>query len=204
MITLYGTPRSSAGRCVWALEEIGVAYQIKDVDMKSKEHKSEEFLKINPNGKIPALTDGDVTLFESMAINFYLAEAYKKELLGNTPKERGLVHQWSFWASSELQGPVINLLIQKVFMPADKRDNNVIEENTKALPALLNVLNNTLAGKKYLAGDHFTLADLNTASVVGVCHAIGENLSSYPNVQSWLAGLSDRPAFVKYQSMRNH
>ena len=89
-------------------------------------------------------------------------------------------------------------------MPADKRDNNVIEENTKALPALLNVLNSSLTGKKYLAGDHFTLADLNTASVVGVCHAIGENLEGYPNIKSWLAGLSDRPAFVKYQSMRSH
>ncbi len=204
MITLYGTPRSSAGRCVWALEEIGATYQMKEIDMRKNEHKSEEFLKINPNGKIPALTDGDVTLFESMAINFYLADTYKKELLGNTPAERGLVHQWSFWASSELQGPVITLLIQKVFMPADKRDNNIIEENTKALPALLNVLNTTLAGKKYLAGDHFTLADLNTASVVGVCHAIVENLGGYPNVQSWLAGLSDRPAFQKYQSMRSH
>lgn len=202
MITLYGSPRSSAGRCVWALEETGTPYTLKEVDMRNKEHKSPEFLKINPNGKVPAMVDGDVTLFESMAINFYLANVYKKELLGNTPAEQGLVHQWSFWASSELQDPIIQVFIQKVFMPDEKRDHNVIEENQKKLPILLNVLNSSLAGKKYLAGNHFTLADLNTASVVGICHAIGENLSQYPNIQSWLAGISDRPAFQKYQSLR--
>jgi glutathione S-transferase len=131
MITLYGSPRSSAGRCLWTLEETGVPYNIKDVDMRNKEHKSADFMRINPNGKVPAMVDGDVILFESMAINFYLADAYKKELLGATPAERGLVHQWSFWASSELQDPIIQVFIQKVFVPEDKRDNKVIEDNLK-------------------------------------------------------------------------
>ncbi len=202
MITLYGSPRSSAGRCLWTLEETGVPYNIKDVDMRNKEHKSADFMRINPNGKVPAMVDGDVILFESMAINFYLADAYKKELLGATPAERGLVHQWSFWASSELQDPIIQVFIQKVFVPEDKRDNKVIEDNLKKLPELLSVLNSSLEAKKYLAGNQFTLADLNTASVVGICHAIGEKLSDYPNIQTWLGAIADRPAFQKYQTLR--
>lgn len=202
MITLYGSPRSSAGRCLWTLEETGVPYNIKDVDMRNKEHKSADFMRINPNGKVPAMVDGDVTLFESMAINFYLADAYKKELLGSTPAERGLVHQWSFWASSELQDPIIQVFIQKVFVPEDKRDLKVIEDNLKKLPELLSVLNSSLEAKNYLAGNQFTLADLNTASVVGICHAIGENLSAYPNIQTWLGAIADRPAFQKYQTLR--
>jgi glutathione S-transferase len=202
MITLYGSARSSAGRCIWALEEAGAAYTLKDVDMRNKEHKSAEFLKINPNGKVPALTDGDVTLFESMAINFYIADVYKKELLGSTALERGLVHQWSFWASSELQDPIIQIFIQKVFMPDDKRDPKVIEENLAKLPNLLSVLNTTLSAKKYLAGNTFTLADLNTASVASICPFIGEDLKNYPHILSWLNGMQDRPAFQKYQNLR--
>ncbi|MDO9182747.1 MAG: glutathione S-transferase family protein [Bacteriovorax sp.] len=202
MITLYGSPRSSAGRCIWTLEEAGVPFTRKEVDMRTKEHKSAEFLKINPMGKVPALVDGDVTLFESMAINYYIADNYKKELLGNTPKERGLAMQWSFWATSELQGPIIEIFIQKVFMPDDKRDNNVIETNLKKLPELLDVLNTSLAGKKYLAGDQFTIGDINTASVVSICPMIGVDLATYPNISGWLGGISDRPAYQKYQESR--
>lgn len=202
MITLYGSPRSSAGRCYWTLEEAGVPYTLKEVDMKNKEHKSAEFLKINPMGKVPAMIDGDTTLFESMAINFYIADTYKKELLGENNTDRGLVHQWSFWAMSELQGPIIEVFIQKVFVPEDKRDNNIIENNLKKLPNLLSVLNNSLIDKKYLVGNQFTLADLNTATVASICPMIGVDLELYPNVKTWLAAMSDRPAFQKYQSMR--
>jgi glutathione S-transferase len=202
MITLYGSPRSSAGRCIWALEEAGVAFTLKDIDMKNKEHKSESFLKINPMGKVPALVDGDVTLFESMAINYYIADTYKKELLGNTPAERGLAMQWSFWASSELQDPIIQVFIQKVFMPDDKRDNNLIETNLKKLPELLAILDSNLAGKKYLTGDQFTIGDINTASVVSICPMIGIDLGAFSNIKGWMGAISDRPAYQKYQGLR--
>jgi glutathione S-transferase len=202
MITLYGSPKSSAGRCYWTLEEAGVPYELKEVDMKNKEHKSPEFLKINPMGKIPALVDGDVTLFESMAINFYIADTYKKELLGSTNGERGLVHQWSFWATSELQGPIIDIFIQKVFVPEDKRDNNIIENSLNKLPNLLTVLDSALNGKKYLVGEQFTVADINTASVVSICPMIGVDLTSYSNLNTWLGAISDRPAYQKYQNLR--
>lgn len=202
MITLYGSPRSSAGRCFWALEEAQVPYTMKEIDMRSNEHKSAEFLKINPNGKVPAMVDGDLVLFESMAINFYIAEAYKKELLGSTAAEKGLVHQWSFWASSELQGPMIEVFIQKVFVPEDKRDNNVIETNMKKLPDLFNILDKSLEGKKYLVGNQFTLADLNTASVASIAMPLGLDMSPYKNIMSWLGAMSDRPAFQKYMDLR--
>ncbi len=90
MITLYGPARSSAGRCFWLLEELGLSYENKPVDMMKKEHKSDWFLKVNPNGKVPALVDGNTTLFESMAINYYLAEKYKPEFLGKTVEEKGI------------------------------------------------------------------------------------------------------------------
>jgi glutathione S-transferase len=203
MITLYGSPKSSAGRCFWCLEEIGIPYTVKPVDFSTKEHKSEWFMKINPNGKVPALTDDALTLFESMAINFYLSEKYKPELLGKTIEEKAQVHQWSFWSIAELQAPIIQIFIQKVFVPAERRSQQVIDENEKMLPGLLTTLNHALENKKYLAGNEFTLADLNTASVASITHAIGYDLSAYPNIKSWLGHITERPAFIKYMGIRN-
>lgn len=203
MITLYGSARTSAGRCLWCLEETGVAYENKNVDMRSKEHKSEDFLKINPNGKVPALVDGETNLFESMAINFYLADKYKPELLGTTPEERANSYQWSFWSSAELQDPIIQVFIQKVFMPEDKRSQAVIDENMAKLPALMTTLDNALASKTYLNGKTFTLADLNTMSVVSIAAHIGLNLSQYKNIDSWMKAISDRPAYQNYMKLRS-
>ncbi len=202
MITLYGSPRSSAGRCIWALEEAGVAFTLKEVDMKNKEHKSADFLKINPMGKVPVMVDGDITLFESMAINYYIADTYKKELLGTNALEKGLSMQWSFWATSELQPPIIEVFIQKVFVPEDKRDNNIIEKNLNKLPELLTVLNNSFADKKYLTGNQFTIGDINVASVVSICPMMGVDLGAYPNIKGWLGTISERAAFQKYQGLR--
>jgi glutathione S-transferase len=202
MINLYGSARSSAGRCIWALEEAGVPFTLKEVDMKNKEHKSAEYLKINPMGKVPAMIDGDVTLFESMAINYYIADTYKKELLGTTALEKGLSMQWSFWATSELQPPIIEVFIQKVFIPEDKRDHNVIEKNLNKIPDLLTVLDNALANKKYLAGNQFTIGDINTASVVSICPMMGVDLGAYKNIKNWMAAIGDRPAYQKYQGLR--
>lgn len=153
-------------------------------------------------GKVPAMIDGDVTLFESMAINYYIADTYKKELLGTNALEKGLSMQWSFWASSELQPPIIEIFIQKVFVPEDKRDNNIIEKSLKRLPELLTVLDNSLAERKYLSGNQFTLGDINTASVVSICPMIGVDLGAFSHIKNWLGAMSERPAFQKYQALR--
>lgn len=202
MITLYGPARSSAGRCLWCLEEIGLPYENKNVDMRAREHKSEEFLTINPNGKVPAMIDGDVTMFESFAINFYLADKYKPEFLGKTTQERALSYQWSFWAISELQMPLIEILVQKMFVPDDKRDQNIIARAMEKLPGLFNVIDQALKSKKYLAGEEFTLADLNAASVVTIAPLVGFDISAYANVQNWLKAISDRKSFQKYMELR--
>jgi glutathione S-transferase len=202
MIELYGPARSSAGRCIWLLEELGVPYENKKVDLAAKEHKADWFLKINPNGKVPALVDGDVTLFESMAINFYLAEKYKPELLGNSLKAKAQTHQWSYWAVSEVQGPMIEIFIQKIFMPEDKKDYKVIEENEKILPAYFQTLDNALSGIKFLNGNEFTLADLNVASVISIAHPIGFDMSPYKNINAWMGAIAERPSFGKYMALR--
>lgn len=202
MITIYGSPRSSSGRCFWCLEEIDETYVAKPLNFKEKDHKSPAYLKINPNGKVPTLTDDEFVIWESVAINFYLAETYKPELLGLDNKQHGLVQQWSLWGIAELQPPIIGAFIQLVFVPEERRDNGIIENAMAKVPGLFNVLNDALEGKSYLVGDDFTLADLNVASIASLCPEIKFDLTAYKNIQTWLTQISERPAFKKYQKLR--
>ena len=137
-----------------------------------------------------------------MAINFYIADKYKPELLGLTPEDRAMSYQWSFWASSELQDPIIQVFIQKMFMPEEKRSQAVIDENLAKLPALFTTLDNALASKNYLNGKTFTLADLNTMSVVSIAPHLGFDISNYKNVDSWMKAISDRSAYQNYSKLR--
>ncbi|WP_347357412.1 glutathione S-transferase family protein [Bdellovibrio sp.] len=202
MIKIYGSPLSSAGRCYWMMEELGLSYEQVPLNMREQQHKSEDFLKINPNGKIPAIIDGEYVLWESMAITNYLAKKHNSPLAPQNLDEEGHILQWSFWALVDLQKPAIDWLIQELFVPAEHKNPKVIEDAKKHLPRYLNTLESGLNSKNYLVGDRFTVADLNVASVVGILHALQYDLSIYPNISKWSKTCHSRPASLKVQAMR--
>lgn len=204
MIKIYGSHQSSSRRCYWCLEEAGVKYEAVPVNFREKEHKSEAFLKVNPNGKVPALTDGDLVVWESMGINFYIGDAYKQDLIGHTTKERAPIRQWSFWALSELQPPLVDALIQLKFVPEDKRDQARIDSAIEKTKPLLKTLEEALSKASYLVSNRFTLADLNVASVVEINKMIDNDISEYPSVMSWLETCHSRPAYKKLIEMDNN
>lgn len=204
MIKIYGSPRSSASRCYWMLEELGLSYEAMHLDMRSKEHKSEWFLKINPNGKVPALMDGDFVIWESMAITNYLAKKYNSPLAATTPEEEGHIMQWSFWALAELQAPAVTWLIQEIFVPAELKNMQTIEDAKIKATGFLKVLEKSLNGKNFLVNERFTVADLNVASVVNVLVELKYDFSDFKNIQHWLKACTDRPAFNKLASLRSH
>ena len=113
MIKIYGSVLSSSGRCIWMAEEIGQEWENVPVDFKNREHKSASYLKLNPNGKVPVVVDGEYVIWESVAINTYLAEKYQPALLGLSLEERGHVHQWNYWAVANISLPVEVLTLQK-------------------------------------------------------------------------------------------
>jgi glutathione S-transferase len=82
MLQLYGNPRSRAMRCLWMLEEMGEPYQLIEKTTRTDELQTAEYLRLNPNARIPTLVDGEVVLWESMAINLYLAQKYEGPMLG--------------------------------------------------------------------------------------------------------------------------
>jgi len=197
MIKLYGQLRSRASRSLWALEEIGVPYELVPIDTNKGDNAKPEFLAINPNGRIPALVDGDLTLFESMAINLYLARKYGKDLW--PANEAGEAHalQWSFWGMTEVEPFLITLLVQQVFTPEDQRRPDRVEEARQALVPRLGVLNNHLSGRPFLLGSKFTIADLNLSSVFSLAEVVKVELAPYPNIKKWVETCFSRPARQK-------
>ncbi len=203
MIQIYGSPKSSASRCFLILEECGLSYEVMPLDMMGKkEHKSEQYLKLNPNGKVPCLVDDGFILWESAAIVHYIADKYMPSMLGATIQDKALVNQWSYWSMTEMQPPLVDILIQKLFVPDDKRDLALLTRREQHVPILLDILEGELANKKYLVGNVYSVADIMIGSSVNLAMNLKLDLSKYPNIKSWFAEIKSRPAWLKLAELR--
>ena len=195
MLQLYGNPRSRAMRCLWMLEEVGEPYELIEKSTRTDELQSIEYLRLNPNARIPTLVDGDAVLWESMAINLYLAQKYEGPMHCAEPKVLGLAAQWSFWAMLEMEGLLLDLLQHRALLPEFARDASYAERDELLLRKPLEVLNNALRGRDHLADGNFTVADLNVASIL-VWGKMGRlDLSAHPDVARWLDSCLARPAY---------
>lgn len=194
MLHIYGSALSSAGRCLWLLEEIGVPYERRDSKLQEPGGREKYVKEVFSGGKVPYLVDGDVRLFESMAINAYLAAKYKPELLPTDLHERALVDQWSYWAISNLQPEGIRVLMHTHFLPEPARDPKQAEAGRAGCERFLAQLEEALTGE-YLVGGRFTLADVNAGSVVNL--VLRSGMTAGPRVTAWIERLRARPAYQK-------
>jgi glutathione S-transferase len=200
MVKLHGTSKSRSARSLWALEELGVKYEHNPVEVAKA--KSADHVKLNPNGHIPALeVDGQI-VWESMAINLYLAEKYGKPPIWPSSAEgHADCLKWSFWAITEIEPNLMTLLINRVFLPADQRDEKAIKKAEDALKAPLKVLDDHLKGREYLLGKDFTIADLNVAAVMSFAQLAKLDLSGTPAAQAWLQKCLGREANQRVRKM---
>src|SRR5438445_665474 len=158
MLTLYGTSKSRSARSLWALEELGIKYE--HVPVEVPKAKSPEHLQRNPNGHIPVLDDDGHRLWESMAINLYVAEKYgKAPFWPATTDGHGDCYKWSFFGMTECDPHLLTLLRNLLFLPADQRDQKAIQTATESLKAPLKVLDDQLKTHPFLLGTDFTAAD---------------------------------------------
>jgi glutathione S-transferase len=193
MITLYGIPASRAFRCLWMLEELGLEYEHVATNFTG-DNKQAEYLALNPNGRIPTLVDGDFVLWESLAINLFLAAKYDGGLQPKSLEGRALATQWSFWAMTEVEKPLLEILLHGVMLPKDQRDPKARDAAAKILEAPFKVLDQTLAGREQLVSDRFCVGDLNVAAVLSWVRLARHDLSAYPEVDRWLGACLSRPA----------
>lgn len=193
-IKIYGPTASRAARALWMVNELGVPFE--HIALEMKDLKNPDYIKINPNAKVPAMIDGDLTLFESMAINLYLAKKYNKDgMWPSSLEDQARAYQWSFWAMTEIEKLLLTILVDMFMTPPDSRNPSAVAEAQMAVAKPFKVLNGALQGHDYLLGASFTVADLNVASVCTWARLIKFDFVPYPNVGPWLERCLSRPAF---------
>jgi len=197
--TIYGVSGSRALRSLWGIEEVGIEYTHVPTHF-FEDTKTDEYLGVNPNGRIPALVDGDLTLFESMAINLYLTKTYAPALYPKTPADEAMAIQWSVWAISEIEPLQMKIVVER-FFNQDNMDQGIIDDATQALERPLTVLNDQLANQPYLLGHEFSVADLNVAGVMLLLRMLQFDLSGFGNITKWTERCYDRDALKKAQAL---
>ena len=193
---LYGSTNSRALRSIWCLEECGVDYELVKTSFFG-DTKKPDYLALNPNGRVPTLVDGDLVLWESMAINLHLAKKYGGALWPADESQQALAIQWSFWGMTEIEPNLMAILIHRMMLPEDQRNTRAADDGERDLARPLKVLDAHLADREHVLGGAFTIADLNVAGSLAVAGMVGFDLSPYPNVAEWLARCSSRPAMEK-------
>lgn len=196
MYTLYHFPYSQhARRIVSLLEECDIPYQLKHVAMDQGEHMSSGFLKLNPNHQVPVLEDGEFRIYESNAILRYLCNQHR--LTTWYPEDariRGKVDQWLDWNQCRLSPAVIDVVLNKVFLGKDG-DAAAIKRGEIRLKELLPILESGFDGKKYLACEHPTIADLSVASNI---FQLGlAEIGASGKTAAWYQRILDLPGFEK-------
>ncbi|QKK28103.1 glutathione S-transferase family protein [Rhizobium indicum] len=214
MLTIYGVYRSRASRVYWMAEELGLDFRSVPVlqarrlaeplatDAPLNTH-SPDFIAVNPMAQIPSIRDGDLVMHESLAINLYLARRHGGPLSGQTVEEDGLLTMWTVWAASQVEP-----LTVKIVLTYDNRLENseggqqTIAVSCRSLRKPLAVLEGHLAGRQWIVGDRFTVADLNLAEVLRYAQSEEKLFQAHPNAKAWIERCQSRPAYKAMQATR--
>jgi glutathione S-transferase len=202
-LKIYGIPRSRAIRNIWACEEGGVDYDLVRTQWSDGGTRTPEFLRINPNATVPALEDDGFPLFESLAMNLYIAKNKGRGLWPADAQGEGLVFQWTLWAATELEPIHSGYVMQTVYTPPDKQDPVAIKAAWERLHKPFGVLDGHLAGRENLLGDGFTIADLNVAAILMGSWMNKADFSPWKNLHGWLSRCFARPGARKAMAMRS-
>jgi len=193
MIDLYTAATPNGHKVSIVLEELGLPYRVHALSFDKKEQKSEAFLKINPNGRIPAIVDranGDFAVFESGAILVYLAELSGK-LLPADPKGRSVVLQWLMFQMGGI-GPMQGQA-NVFFRYFPEKLQGAIDRYQHETRRLYEVLDTRLQAVEFLAGE-YSIADIATFPWVRGHEWSGVDVEGLPALQRWMATLEARPA----------
>ncbi len=193
-----GSPNALRTRAV--IHQLGLPVEIVNVDIAKGENRTPEFLAMNPNGKVPTFTDGDVVIWESRAINAYLAG--KSPEAGLYPDElvtRAAIDQWSYWQAIHL-GPAMQAVaferVQKKAFGRGEADEAAIAGQLKTVADLLPVLDAALAGRQWIAGS-LSLADFALATTFTLRGPAKLGVEAHSNVTAWIDRVEATPGWQK-------
>ena len=195
---IYFASNSRAVRAVWLFEELGLPYDLESFKLGERRMREADYLKVHPMGRVPALEDGDVTIFESGAIVEYVLEKYGEGRMKPAPSSFAypVYLQWLHYAEGMIMPPVNTIVVETRFLPEDKRNPVNVDRATKLLSRMLSAVNEHMEGREYLAGD-FSGADIMTGHACIVSTRLGADVSDKPNVAAYVERLLARPACKK-------
>lgn len=198
LYTLGMSPNALRVRAV--VYELGLEIDMQEVNFRDPGAKNATLVPLNPNSKVPVLVDGDFVLWESRAINAYLAALHpEKGLYPDDPKRRAIIDQWSYWHAIHL-GPAMQRVSMERFIKAKfgmgETDEKVAEAGLRDTDELLKVLDGQLAGREWVA-DALSIADFALASTFLYRDVAGISLAATPNVAAWIARVEALPSWQK-------
>jgi glutathione S-transferase len=193
---LYFAPRTRATRPRWLLEELGEPYELVRLDLSKRENETPAYRAVHPLGDVPALVDGEVTLFESAAICLYLADRFPEKQLAPPPgsAERGPYYQWLLFAEASLE-PVVMVFHRHAQLPEEQKATGHEEfaRHRTRLNEVLAIIDARLEGREYLVGGHFTAADIVMASILHLASHL-QLLGEHPRLVEYVKRHTQRPA----------
>jgi len=203
MLKFYYSGAPNPTKIALFLEEAGLPYEPIAVDTRKGDQHKPEFLKINPNAKVPAIVDGDATVFDSSAILLYLAEKTGKFLPAKTDKARGELLSWMFFVSSGV-GPYAG---QSVHFRNYAPEKIAYAINRYAFEAQrhFGILDARLANHKYMLGDTYTIVDMNVWGWARLIpNVLGEGaFAKFPSLKRLTDEISARPAAAKAVALKD-
>jgi glutathione S-transferase len=202
MTILYGDLRSRAHRVAWMLKELDIPFEHVPTHFLDGSTRKAEYLQINPNGRVPALQDGEFKLFESLAINLYLARKHGGPLAPADLQEDALAMQWALWVVSEVEKPLLFAAANLFLFAENERNADEAAMAMRKLGRPFRVLDAHLRDRPYLLGDRFTVADLNVTSVMTLAPLAGIDLGTWPVMQEWLMRCLERPAAADWKPIK--
>ena len=199
---LFFAPGSRAVRVAWLMEELGLDYEIERFELGQKEMRGPDYRAVHPMGRVPALQDGAVTLFESGAILQYLLARYGQGRLQPEVDDPDFAPylQWLHYAEGMIMPPMNTIVVETILLPPERRSAEHARRATKLLGQMLDAVNGRLEGRDYLAGD-FTAADIMTGHAVIMAGRFAADLSDKPNLPAYIDRLTARPAFQRAESL---
>ena len=208
MVKLYGIDLSTWSNAArFTANALGLDYEYEQVDLMNGAGQTPEYLAIHPAGKVPALTDDDFVLFESGAIQRYLARKANSNLYPSDLKAQATVDQWHAFASQHIGNAMGKVLFNEVFAAAmgGERNDAELAEGRGFLDRFLPIIDAQLGKSAYLAGAELSIADLLLLAWLDPVELVSVDLSPYPNIVAWRAKLRQEDFYTKcYSDYKSH
>jgi glutathione S-transferase len=199
---LYHCKDSRSLRALWALEEMGLPYELENMPFPPRATVP-GYLDLNPMGTVPTLIDGETTLTESSGICHYLVEKYGPTELGVGKEEAafGEYLNWLYRSDATLTFPQTLVLRYTRLEPEERRLPQVVEDYSKWYLSRLRAVEQALEGKQYICADRFTIADIAVGYALFLGTTLGLDERYKPNCRRYLAELMERPALIRARAL---